>query len=151
MKCKCRYTETITQLNSQMIRNNHRADVIQYFSHFIRGNECRNTYIINSTTKLEMVLEFLDHSYLGSGRNWIPMSFGSNCDILQRWNEMLGSYKSNFRFERQYDIFRYNRRPTSREKRRAWWVEMCCRSAEWTQIVPNQCCGVPMRSEEYPN
>jgi hypothetical protein len=44
-KHKCRHTKTIIGLNSQKISIKHGVDVIHYFSHLIRANECRNMYI----------------------------------------------------------------------------------------------------------
>jgi hypothetical protein len=61
-----RYTDTVTGLNSQMISIKHGVDVIHYFYHLIRGNECRNTQFNNGAKKLEVLLVFADYSYLAS-------------------------------------------------------------------------------------
>ena len=100
-----RYTDTITQLSDRKISIKQGVDVIHSISHLIRVNKSRNTQIINCAKKLEAVLVFAEYSFLASGRNGIPMSFGSICDIYQRCNEMLASCKPKWGYERQYDKF----------------------------------------------
>jgi len=50
-----------------MISNKCGVDVIQYFYHFIRANESRNTKFTNSTMKLEVLLVFADRLFLATG------------------------------------------------------------------------------------
>jgi len=64
-----------------MISNEHGVDVIRYSSLSIRADESRNTQFIKGAKKLQALLVFADDSYMVSGSNRIPMSFGSICDI----------------------------------------------------------------------
>jgi len=151
LKHKRRYTETKTRLNSQMISIKHGVNVIHNFSHLIRANESRNTWFINDAKKLEALLVCAEYSYVASGWNWVPMSFGSSWDIRQRCNEMLASCESKLGFERQYDIFRWKRGSATRDKRSARWEVLGCRSAEWNRRAPNWCCSAPIGIEQHPN
>jgi hypothetical protein len=64
-----------------MISFDHGANVILYISDLIRSDKSRNTQFINDRKKLEALLVIADYSYLASGYNGIPMSFGLICDI----------------------------------------------------------------------
>jgi len=81
LKHKPRYTETTTPLNDPKISIKHGVDVIHSISHLISANESRNTQFLNGAKKLEALHGFADFSFLVSGWNGIPMSFGSICDI----------------------------------------------------------------------
>jgi len=133
-KHKCRYTETIPQQNCQMISIKHGVDVIHYFPHHIMANKSMNTQFINGAKMLDMLLGFADCLYLASGWNWIPMSFGSICDVQQRWNEMLASCESKLGFERQYDIFGWKKGSATRT-RRVWGWEVWCGNEQCTKGV----------------
>jgi len=100
-----RYTETITQISDRKISIKHCVHVIHSISHLIRANESRTTQFINGAKKLEALFVFADHSFLPSGWNKIPMSFGSIWDILHRCNEMLASCEPKWGYEKQYDTF----------------------------------------------
>jgi len=80
----------------------HGVNVIHSISHLIKANESRNTQFINGA-KLEALLVFADYSFLASGWNGIPMSFGWICDIYHWCNEMLASCESKWGYERQYN------------------------------------------------
>jgi len=161
-----RYTETITWQTSQTISIKHGVNGIYYFSHLIRANESRNKKFINEAKKLEALLVFADYSYLASSWNWIPMSFGSICHIYQKFNEMLASCESKWGFERQYGIFGWKRRATTRkrgapdgkccvEKRSAQKVLKECRMKKKSAISglesANRDWGGPKRVEEHRN
>jgi len=113
---KPRYTETITQLSDGKISIKHGVDVIHSISHLIRANESRNTQFINGAKKLEALPVFADYSFLVSGWNEIPMSFGSICDIYHRCNEMLACCEPEWWYDRQYDTFGWEMGTTSRGK-----------------------------------
>jgi len=80
-KMKAGKPETITRLSDRMISIEHGLNVIHYISHLISADKHRNTQFINGAKKLEAFQVFPNDSGLASGRNWIPMSFGSICDI----------------------------------------------------------------------
>jgi len=101
-KQQCRYTKTITGVSNQMISLDYGVNVIHYFSHLVWADECRNTWFINGTRKVQALLVFPNYSYLASAWNGIRMLFGSICDIYHRWNVILARCKSKRWFDRQY-------------------------------------------------
>jgi len=140
-----------------MISIKHGFNVIHFMSHLITSDKSRNTEFINGGKKLEALLVFADYSLWARGWNWIPMSFGSICDIQQRCNEMLAMCESEWAFERQW-LFGWKWGATTNKKRRAKmgsavWKRgvnrRCGRSAEWKRL-PNLGWGVPTEFEERP-
>jgi len=79
-------TEPITWISDRMICIKHSLNVIQFISNLIRAENRRNTQFINGAKELEALLVFPNESGVVSGLNWIPMSFGSICDIWKVWN-----------------------------------------------------------------
>jgi len=80
-KHKCRYTEPMTWPSDWMILITHGVNVIHSITHLIRSGESRNIQFINGVRKIQELLVLADQSFLVSGWNWIPMSFGLICDI----------------------------------------------------------------------
>jgi len=106
----------MTRLSIPMISRTQSVNVIHYVTNLIRADTCGHAKVINSTQKHETLSEFADFSYMVCGRNWIAISFGMMCDIYQRYNEMLASCESEWGFEREYDIIKWKRGATSRER-----------------------------------
>jgi len=142
-----RYTKTIIQLCDRKWSIKHAVDVIHSISHLIRANESRNTKFINGAKKLEVLLLFADYSFLASGWNGIPKSFGSICDIYHRWNQMLAGCKPTWGYERQYDRFRWKTGSTTSGKE-----EQQMASVRWKRGVPQKVLekrGMKMNSVKF--
>jgi hypothetical protein len=88
--------ETISQLSNRMISIEHSLNVINYIFNCIRGDKRRNTKFINDAKKRKAHVVFPNDSGLASGRNRIPMAFGSICETCRVGIERLACGESNW-------------------------------------------------------
>jgi len=139
--------ETITQLRDCMISIEQCLNDIHHISDLIMVIKCRYTQFIYGAKRLMVLHVFTNNLGLASCCNWIEMSFGSICDILQIRIEMITN--SEWKWSLNGNMINSGEKEVQHQQwRSAWWIaqggqeECWWRNVEWNwgaQVQANEC------------